>query len=217
MKKIKDLVLTGRRLVTEGENVRGNGRAATEVREIEGAFREIVVLGAFHVHVERADMARAVIAGDSNLLKLAEVRVADDVLTVRVAEGSSYSSANLLHVRLQVPPIVAASLVGVGSLTFMDVQQEALTIELSGTGMVTASGRVDVVKLRLPGAGSIDTVALEARHADIKVPGVGAVDAYAAMSTKVRLSGVGNVRVLGEPTERDTRCGFCGTVSFPEQ
>lgn len=50
-----------------------------------------------------------------------------------------------------------------------------------------------------------------------KLKGVGDVDAYASMSAKVRLSGVGNVRVLGQPAERDTRCGYCGTVFFPKR
>lgn len=217
MKKAKSLVLSGHSVVINGNGMtlRGNGRPATEVRDIDGAFQVVTVRGAFHVHVVPADVAQAVIAGDENLLQLVELDVADGVLSVGLAQNVAYSSGHLLHVRLQVPQVAAVCLAGAGSVTVMDVQREGFAIEISGTGTVTAAGQVDTVLLRIPGTGSIDTVALRAANADIKVKGVGDVDAYASASAKVRLSGVGNVRVLGQPAERDTRCGYCGTVSFP--
>lgn len=61
---------------------------------------------------------------------------------------------------------------------FVPANHPLRVIGLAGAGMVTASGRVDVAQLRLPGTGSIDTVALHAGHADIQLKGVGDVDAW---------------------------------------
>ncbi|MCK4140475.1 DUF2807 domain-containing protein [Ralstonia pseudosolanacearum] len=219
MKKMKNLVLSGQSIVIDGSGMtlRGNGRCATEVRDIDGSFEVVTVRGAFHVHVVPADVAQAVVTGDENLLRLVDLEVVDGVLTVGVAQNVAYSSAHLLHVRLQVPQVAAVCLVGAGSVTVMDVQRDGFAIEISGAGTVTAAGRVDTVLLRLPGSGSIDTAALRAAHADIELKGVGDVDTCASTSAKVRLSGVGNVRVLGQPAELDVECGPAGAVTFPER
>ncbi|AZU59734.1 hypothetical protein DOT66_23480 [Ralstonia pseudosolanacearum] len=220
MNNAKGLVLQGQR-IDIGRNGRvtlhGNGRPAAEVRAIDGAFRVLIVHGAFQVHVVHGDAAEAVIIGDENLLQLVALSVGDDVLMIELVQNVSYASAQLLQIRLRVPKLMAVRQFGAGSVTLTDLQQDGLAIEISGKGTVTAAGQVDTVLLCLPGAGSIDTLALQAAHVAIYVDGTGEVEAFASTSAKVRVSSVGNVRVLGQPTDRDTQCGPAGTIEFPER
>ncbi|MBT1536542.1 DUF2807 domain-containing protein [Ralstonia solanacearum] len=194
--------------------IAGNGRPATAVRVIEGAFRSLAIEGAFDVCVALGEPAEAIISGDENLLELVVLRVADGVLTVGLAQDVAYSSAHLLQLQLRAPEIVSVRLDGRGSVTLRDVLQDGVAIEISGSGSVTAAGQVCAALLRLTGAGRIDTSALAAEHVAIVVNGEGDVEAFASARAVVHVAGAGQVRLLGQPADRDVRCGPAGTVTL---
>ncbi|MDB0573658.1 DUF2807 domain-containing protein [Ralstonia solanacearum] len=217
MNSSKTLVQNNQRIVIEspgGMGIVGNGRSATAVRVIEGTFRSLVIEGAFDVCVVPGGPAETVISGDENLLQLMVLRVADGVLTVALEQNVAYSNANLLQLQLRAPEIVSVRLGGRGSVTLRDVLQDGIAIEISGSGSVTAAGQVSAALLRLTGVGRIDTSALQAEYVAIAVNGEGDVEAFASERAVVHVTGAGHVRLLGEPADRDVRCGPAGTVTL---
>ncbi len=194
--------------------IAGNGRPATQALAIEGAFRTLVIEGRFDVSVAPGGPAEAVISGDENLLQLVVLRVADGVLNVGLAQNVAYSSANLLQLQLRAPEMVSVRLAGHGSVTLRDVLQDGVAIEISGSGSVTAAGQVSAALLRLTGVGRLDTSALTAEYVAIVVNGEGDVEAFASARAVVHVAGAGHVRLLGQPADRDVRCGPAGTVTL---
>ncbi|MHA6896404.1 GIN domain-containing protein [Ralstonia pseudosolanacearum] len=220
MNPSKTLVLNDQQIVIDRSGritIAGSGRPATAVRAIEGTFRALLIEGAFDVSVAPGESAEAVIQGDENLLQLVVLRIEDGVLTVGLAQNVAYSSANLLQLRLRVPEMASVRLAGRGSVTLMDVLQDGVAIEISGSGSVTAAGHVRAALLRLTGAGSIDTSALKAEYVAVVVNGEGQVEAFSSERAAVHVIGAGRVRLLGQPAHRDVHCGPAGTVTLVER
>lgn len=106
------------------------------------------------------------------------------------------------------------SLDGSSDVFLSAVQQKRLTLRLSGSGTITAAGRVEDLRVLLLGSGDIRSRDLETVNLDCELKGSGDIHARAAESAKSRLYGSGDIVVVGSPAQRDTRVQGCGDVKF---
>lgn len=94
------------------------------------------------------------------------------------------------------------------------VYQKTLTLRLSGSGAITADGRVDDLRVVLLGSGDVRAKDLETVSLDCELKGSGDIHARASQSVKSRLYGSGDIVVAGSPAQRDTRVQGSGDVRF---
>jgi hypothetical protein len=97
------------------------------------------------------------------------------------------------------------------------IERDRLNLTVSGNANVTASGRVDRLKLSLSGSGMAKLGAIAVRDADITLTGSGDVTVAATGAVKVRIIGSGNVRLLKHPASLDQQSLGSGRVIEPGQ
>lgn len=139
---------------------------------------------------------------------------------VRILEGRARGEqADLPGFRVEVtlPRVTDLRVSGAGTLLCADLDQEELSLDLSGAGSITATGKVARLYADVSGAGSIGGYGLVAARANLLVSGSGAIKATVTESLRARVSGVGKIKVAGHPCERDTNVSGLGKIKFVER
>lgn len=132
----------------------------------------------------------------------------------------SYNSNNIklmsgiLKIFVVLPKIDCVKLSGAGSFFCNDISQESLEISLSGSGDISLSGKVKKIDVKLSGAGSINLKKLESNTAILKLSGVGKIKANVTESVTAKVSGVGDIKIYGNPVERDVSKSGMGKIKF---
>ena len=128
----------------------------------------------------------------------------------------SGSGAGRAVVCIGLPELRTIQAQGSSDIDMGGVDQDALTIDVSGSCDVTARGAVRVLEVQVSGSGDVDARELIAATARLTVSGSGDVRAHASNDARVRVSGSGDVKVYGNPLERDHKVSGSGEVKFPK-
>lgn len=191
--------------------IQGSGVSKTETRMVD-PFHAINHDAVGEVTLEVGQPQEVQVTFDDNLIAIAETTVVDGELRIKTTE--SYSSAMGLKVHIKVPAIDHLKLNSVGSIRATGVEGESLTIEQTGVGSLTASGSVKSVTLKVSGVGKADLKDLQAETATVKVSGVGGATVHASQSIDASTSGIGSIKVYGNPQDKKTKSDGIGKISF---
>jgi hypothetical protein len=117
-------------------------------------------------------------------------------------------------VEITLPGLPEVSISGACNLCLERLNQDAIELEISGSGTVTLTGRVKHLDATISGAGDVNAKKLEAESASLNVSGAGKIKALVKSSLKARVSGAGGIKVWGDPALRDTRVSGVGDIRF---
>lgn len=128
------------------------------------------------------------------------------------------AAVSLRHERvvvgLALPESPHVKLKGSGGVSLHDLQQASIELEVSGSGEIVATGKVENLAVRLAGSGDVEAGQLTAERADLAVSGSGNIVAYVKAEVRARVTGSGNVEVRGNPPRRDHRVTGSGDIRF---
>jgi len=160
-----------------------------DVRYVQGPGNTVVVSGP-----QRA-VDRVVVRGD----------------TIRYSSGR-HRRYPRLSIVVTAPNISAFDVSGRNRLVIEGYRQAELSLDVSGSAEVTATGEVDRLSVDLSGSGDLDLGALKTRRAYMDVSG--AADATIAPIDEARLeiSGIGDVRLLTNPKRLETDISGAGKI-----
>jgi hypothetical protein len=200
------------------DGVDGNGERVDEHRELAG-FSRVRSDAELDLEITQADTPSVIISIDENLQEIVETRVSEDVLYIDTRKdiGEVVSGP---HVLIQVPELLAAKLAGSGRITTeLDQPELPFDLFLTGSGVMTFSGRAAVVgaylsgsgdlKLsgetsdfdaELSGSGSIRAKSLLAESGSLDLDGSGDISASITESVTISLSGSGSIDLYGNPS-----------------
>jgi hypothetical protein len=88
---------------------------------------------------------------------------------------------------------------GAGNFEITDLTAENLSVNLTGTGSITVSGVVAEQKVNLDGAGSHQAGDLQTRSTAIEINGLGSGTVWATESLEISINGGGTVSYYGSP------------------
>lgn len=191
--------------------IQGSGVAKTETREV-GSFHSLRHDAVGDVTIQIGEPQDVQVTFDDNLLEILETSVVDGELRIKTTD--SYNSSVGLKIQITVPSLDALKLTGVGSVQATGIDGESLTIQQSGVGKLKVDGKVKSLELDVSGVGSADLQGLQAETAKIVVSGVGGASVFASQSIDARTSGVGGIKVYGNPTEKKIKSSGIGTISL---
>lgn len=189
----------------------GSGRVATEKRPLSGVPTRLVS-GIGLIEVTVGPPLSCEVSADDNLLPQLVTKVDGDTLRIEFAGSAILTSP--MTVRLTLPALDRVSVKGVSTIRVAKLQQQAFRCKVSGAGTVTVAGSVDEFSARLSGAGDIDAENLCCRRADLEVSGAGDLSGYVSEAVHLDLSGVGKVRILGNPPVREVEMSGLGKVKW---
>lgn len=118
------------------------------------------------------------------------------------------------RVEVTLPSVSSLRISGAGNVIYHDIQQEELSLDVSGAGTIDVTGKVNRLEADVSGAGSITAYLLSAAHGRLRVSGAGNIKATATDSVVARVSGVGKIKIGGNPPQRDTDVSGIGKIKF---
>lgn len=137
---------------------------------------------------------------------------------VNVVSGSNITIINGDAIQLKIfvvmPNIPYIKLSGSGDVSAYDIKQENIELELSGSGDIEISGKVNHLRVNLMGSGDIDIEDLEAYTAQINLKGSGDINATVKEAVEANLMGSGDIRIYGNPEHRKTSKQGSGSIKF---
>jgi len=175
-----------------------------EKRDVSG-FNALVFKGMGRVDLVQGDHEELVIEAQPEIRSRIQTTVENGTLLIDYNEdwkdwtGFRTLSGDKIRFRLMMREITSLSLAGVGSLDSARVEAPALSLAISGPGLMTigtlkanrldaslagvgsldVAGSVDEVNITLSGAGSYKAGRLESVKTDIRLSGVGTATVWA--------------------------------------
>jgi len=117
-------------------------------------------------------------------------------------------------VGIALPIAPAIKIKGSGDVTLLDLRQNALDLEIQGSGDITVSGEVASLHVQVAGSGDVDASELIAEAADLSVAGSGDIGAFVRTEVRARVVGSGDIVVRGNPPRRDDQVAGSGKIKF---
>jgi len=167
----------------------------------------VALTGAGELVIQQTGTESLTIETDDNLHSLIETPLFQGKVTIGFKSGTFPSRVSKLRYVLTVKSIDSIALSGAGTVTGDNLTADKLTIDSSGAGKITMSGKVGDLTMDMSGAGSFEGDKLEAQTASVKISGVGNAVVNAVKTLDATISGAGNIEYIGSPTVRPTITG----------
>jgi Putative auto-transporter adhesin, head GIN domain len=125
-----------------------------------------------------------VVHADRNVLSHVTTQVRAGKLII--GDVGSFSAKSPMYVEVSVPSLAALDLSGSGTITVTGIRVSRLTVTLSGSGDIYASGSVARLNVSIDGSGDAQFSGLIARNADAAVGGSGTIFVTATQSLNAK-------------------------------
>lgn len=126
-------------------------------------------------------------------------------------------AANPFRIEVTLPEVSSLRISGAGDMTYLGLRQDELSLGVSGAGNIVVAGAVAHLEADVSGAGKIRAFELNAETAHLLVSGAGDIQATVSRSIRARVSGVGKIKIAGNPPERDTDVSGIGKIKFVQR
>ena len=107
---------------------------------------------------------------------------------------------------------VSADIHGSGDIRLPAVQAVQVSISIKGSGDITAAGNSDKVDIEVMGSGDVRSRNLIAREANVKIMASGDVDVYAKEKLTASVTGSGDIRYAGSPSNVNRTVRGSGSI-----
>jgi putative autotransporter adhesin-like protein len=189
----------------------GSGVPASQARELT-PFGAVELAGSNEVTIRVGGEQSVVVHADDNLLDRVTTRVGDGTLVIG-NEGGGFTTRNPIRVDVVVPAVDELALSGSGTIDAGGIDVDELTVVLSGSGVVSASGRARRVEVKLNGSGDAKLQGVFAREAHAKLSGTGRITVHATESIDASVPGTGSIEYAGNPPQVRKSVDGVGSVN----
>jgi len=146
------------------------------------------------VHVIAGGPARISVTGSDEML--ARLRIGQG----RIKLCNDCRASGKLDITVSGVSLHAVALLGAGGeIALGALSQDRLNLAISGTGKVSAGGRIDRVALAISGTGDVDLGDAAVQRADIHIAGSGNVRITPHEEANIHVAGSGKVRMAKAP------------------
>jgi len=184
--------------------ITGSGRVTQQARPV-GAFRRIETVGSETVQVRFGPRPSLVIAADDNILPLITTEVRNG--TLRIGSRGSFRMRGPIRVQITTPALDHYGSTGSGNVAIDGVNTDRLSLVLSGSGDIRATGRARELKLTINGSGRAALEKLVTQQASVALHGSGDASVRPTSSLDAQVFGSGTIRYWGSPQVRQQRFG----------
>ena len=187
------------------------GIAATQTRSL-ASFTGVELAGNNNVSVHIGEKQSVVVHADENLLGRVTTVVEDGLLVLGNTPGS-FTTQKPMRVAVSVPSLDTLRLTGSGIVSVAGVKSSSLTMTLSGSGVLRASGTATRFEVTLGGSGEVQAGQVVARDVQAVVRGSGRILITATKSLDASIPGSGVIVYSGNPAAVRTTITGSGAVT----
>lgn len=202
------VIVDGR--VLSGDAVEGSGKSATEQRVL-GDFNALNLDISADVTVTAGKKRQCTVIADDNILPLILTECSDN--TLRISAKESYSSTQKVRIVIKTPLLTSAEINGSGNIDITEVTKDQLALAISGSGGITAKGKVAKLRATINGSGDVHAAALKSETATITINGSGDANVYVTDALTAKVHGSGDITYIGSPSKVHTSVAGSGGIA----
>jgi hypothetical protein len=180
-----------------GDRISGNGRSATEQRDVP-VFTRLDVSGAVEAAVTIGSPQSVSVTADSNVLPVITTEVRGGTLVVEPERNFRWRTP--VRVAITVAALTDIEVSGASTVEVSGVQGSRLALDASGASTIRASGRVDTLDAEASGASRLRLSELAVRDADVDASGASSIELQVSGTLTGEASGASSVRYSGSPS-----------------
>ncbi len=198
--------VSGDELIIEGDKSRGfSTKKEIKIRLVVKSLNAINIKGSGDVIGDRlkSDKLDIAIAGSGDV-KFNSVNADQFRIDIK---GSGDVKIDALESKT-----VSADIHGSGDIRLPAVQAAQVSISIKGSGDITAAGNADKVDIEVMGSGDVRSRNLIAREANVKIMASGDVDVYAKEKLTASVTGSGDIRYAGSPSNVNRTVRGSGSI-----
>jgi hypothetical protein len=193
-----------------GVGLVGSGTAAEQARHV-AAFSRVDLSGSSNVTIHAGGRQSVVVRADDN--QLGQVTTQVHAGTLVIGTRGSFTTNSPMSVEISVPSLEALTLGGSGALTASNIRGPRVSVRLSGSGVVRASGTVTRLDVSLGGSGDAQLDQLVAREVHAVLAGSGRIVTRATDTLRASLPGSGTIVYSGNPPHVMTSITGSGAIT----
>lgn len=180
--------------------------------------RDIAFTGAREVEINvpadvtytQAPQGSLRITGPKEIVDRLEVQGGE--ISLRGYRGWGRNHGGRLQIVMTGPDTRAFAVRGSQTLTIRNYQQDELSVDVAGSGKVTASGSADRSTIEIAGSGEVDLRDLALNHVSVEINGSGDVRVGPKQSADIDINGSGDVTLTTQPPQLTTDIAGSGDI-----
>ena len=202
------LILFG---VTSGSSKKGNGIEGTLEKDIS-PFNKIKVSGALRVNIICGQTESVTVIGDDNLLEYVEIKVQNEVLSIRTTRQVRPRAG--LEVRVSARTLEILKLSGAVKAAVSCIDNERFVLKVTGASEVSLTGNCAEAVMKLSGAGKLNAKDFSCDVINLTLSGAAKSTVYASEEISVTISGAGRVICYGNPGTVNRTVSGAGNIEL---
>ncbi len=155
----------------------------------------------------QGDTESLTIEADDNVIPNLTSDVKDGTLRLDRKAGLGLRSVSPIRYRVTMPKLEGLVLSGSGTITANDLTVDALSSEISGSGVVVVTGTAGSQNVSVSGSGRHEASQLATERAVADVSGSGEILLTVSTELKATISGSGTVTYSGDPQVSESISG----------
>jgi uncharacterized membrane protein len=191
--------------------VQGSGVGATQRREL-ASFSGVELAGSNNVTIHVGEAQLVAVHADDNLIDRVTTEVRAGDLVIGNTPGS-FTTRSPMSVEVSVPALTALILTGSGNVSVSGIDAQRLTVALSGSGFLIASGTATRLDVMLSGSGDAELEQVIVSNVDAVVSGSGQIVVTATKSLSASVPGTGAIVYSGNPAQVTKKVSGTGAIS----
>ena len=189
--------------------IKGSGNITSENHELTN-FSSINLIGSIDVNIKFSDKYNCTVVSDDNLIPYTKTEVINNNLQISI--NKNYSSTEGIEVNVNSPEYDEVSISGSGDINIIDFKNDNLSLNISGSGYITANGEVQTLIAKISGSGDIISAELISKSATITINGSGNAKIWASDSISAQINGSGNIEYYGNPINVKSKINGSGDI-----
>ena len=189
--------------------IKGSGNITSENRELTN-FSSINLIGGIDVNIKFSDKYNCTVVSDENLIPYIKTEVINNNLQISI--NKNYSSTEGIEVNVNAPEYDEVSISGSGDINIIDFKNDNLSLNISGSGDITANGEVQTLIAKISGSGDIISAELISKSATITINGSGNAKIWASDSISAQINGSGDIEYSGNPINVKSKINGSGDI-----
>lgn len=207
-------LLLGACAMTDKVPSRGAGLAGLEQRDFDlEPFEAIEIDANVALEVRRADTQSVRVATEADHFASLDIASRDGTLTIKHLRKHRARRRHT-SVEIAVPKLTALRISGVVRGEVSDLDVDDFDLDFDGVGELRLSGRCGDADYSVSGVGEVDLSDFRCLRVRAGVSGIGDVELYAGETIDLRVSGIGDVTVRGNPRVLGLKVNGIGDVEF---
>ena len=191
------------------KKIKGSGNIISENRELTN-FSSINLIGGIDVNIKFSDKYNCTVVSDENLIPYIKTEVVNNNLQISI--NKNYSSIEGIEVNVNAPEYDEVSISGSGDINIIDFKNDNLSLNISGSGDITANGEVQTLIAKISGSGDIISAELISKSATITINGSGDAKIWASDSISAQINGSGDIEYYGNPLNVESKINGSGDI-----